>query len=191
LAAVKGGPQVARRLRSGFSEADKSAQRMARPTASQLLELGSDIEFFYTSDRDAFASVNVGDHWETFPIDGRDFAHVLLHRFYSFTSGAPSKQALEDAIRVFTCRALFEGTEQSVFLRIAECDGKTYLDLADPDWNAVEISAGGWKIVANPPVKFLRPRGMRPLPSPVAGGDVNQLRSFLNITDQEWPLTLV
>jgi hypothetical protein len=157
---------------------------------SLLLEFGSDIEFFHTSDRDAFASVNVGDHWETFPIGGRDFAHVLLHRFYRSTSGAPSKQALEDALRVFTCRALFEGTEQPVFLRIAECDGKSYLDLADPDWNAVEISAGGWKITANPPVKFLRPRGMRPLPRPIAGGDVNQLRSFLNVTDQEWPLIL-
>jgi Domain of unknown function (DUF3854) len=167
-------------------------QKMAKGQAlSVLLELGGDIEFFHTSDRDAFASVNVGDHWETFPIAGRDFTHVLLHRFYRLTSSAPSKQALEDAVRVFACRALFEGTERSVFLRIAESDRTTYLDLADPDWNAVEISASGWRVVANPPVKFLRPRGMRPLPCPVAGGDVNQLRSFLNVTDQEWPLVLV
>jgi hypothetical protein len=168
-----------------------NGQMMAKGQAlSLLLELGGDIEFFHTTDRDAFASVKVGQHWETFPIAGREFAHVLLHRFYRFTSSAPPKQAIEDAVRVFTSRALFEGTEQSVFLRIAEYDGKTYLDLADPDWNAVEISAGGWKVVENPPVKFLRPRGMRPLPSPVAGGDVNQLRSFLNVTDQEWPLIL-
>ena len=152
--------------------------------------MGSDIEFFHTSDRDAFASVNVGDHWETLPIAGRDFVNLLLHRFYSFTSGAPSKQALEGAVRVFTSRALFEGIERSVFLRIAESDGKTYLDLSDPNWKAVEISPTGWRILANPPVKFLRPRGMRPLPSPVAGGDVNQLRSFLNVTDQEWPLIM-
>jgi hypothetical protein len=31
---------------------------------------------------------------------------------------------------------------------------------------------------------------MRPLPIPLVGNDVNQLRSFLNIADQEWPLAL-
>jgi hypothetical protein len=155
-----------------------------------LLELGSDIEFFHTSDRDTFASVNVDGHVETFYLASEEFSYVLLHRYYRFTSSAPPKQALEDVIRIFKTRALFEGAEQSVFLRVAEYDGKTYLDLADPAWNAVEISSAGWRVVANPPVKFLRSRGMRPLPNPVVGGNVNQLRSFLNIADQDWPLVL-
>lgn len=166
-------------------------QIMARSRArSLLLELGSDIEFFHTSDRDAFASVNVDGHLETFSVASEEFSCVLLHRYYRFTSSVPPKQALEDVIRIFKTRALFDGAEQTVFLRIAEYNGKTYLDLADPVWNAVEISVAGWRVVANPPVKFVRSRGMRPLPKPVAGGHVNQLRPFLNIADEQWPLVL-
>jgi hypothetical protein len=166
-------------------------QMMAKRQAQTLLlELGSDIELFHTSDRDAFASVNVDGHVETFSLGSEEFSCVLLHRYYRFTSSVPPKQALEDVIRIFKTRALFDGAEQPVFLRIAEYDGKTYLDLADPVWNAVEISVAGWRVVANPPVKFVRSRGMRPLPKPVAGGHVNRLRPFLNIADEQWPLVL-
>ena len=112
-----------------------------RHAQALLMELGSDFEFFHTPDRDPFASVCVDRHLETVPVASREFAHVLRHLYYRRTSSAPPKQALEDAISVFASRALFAGTEQQVFLRVAERDGKTYLDLADPDWNAVEISA--------------------------------------------------
>jgi len=163
-------------------QAEMAGQMVAnRQALTLLLELGSDIEFFHTPDRDTFASVYVNRHSETFPVSSREFAHVLRHRYYQITSSAPRKQALEDAINVFSSRALFDGDEHPVFLRLAENNGKVYLDLGDEEWNAVEISAAGWRVVTNPPVKFVRSRGMRPLPIPVVGGDVNQLRSFLNI----------
>ena len=75
-------------------------------------------------------------------------------------------------------------------MRVAEHGGKIYLDLGASTWSAVEISAEGWTLAANPPVKFVRSRGMRPLPHPVLGGDINDLQTFLNIADQEWPLAL-
>ena len=159
-------------------------QIMARSRArSLLLELGSDIEFFHTSDRDAFASVNVDGHLETFSVASEEFSCVLLHRYYRFTSSVPPKQALEDVIRIFKTRA-----SSTALSRRSSCGSlnttEKYLDLADPVWNAVEISVAGWRVVANPPVKFVRSRGMRPLPKPVAGGHVNQLRPFLNIADE-------
>lgn len=162
-----------------------------RRAQALLLDLGSDFEFFHTSDRDPFASVLVDGHTETSPVASREFAYMLRHRYYLRTSSAPPKQALEDAINVFGSRALFDGTEQAVFLRVAGHDGKTYLDLGDSTWSAVEISSAGWSIVTNPPVKFWRSRGMRALPHPVAGADIHELRSFLNVADQEWPLVLV
>ena len=174
-------------LRQDEMAAQTTANRQAQ---ALLLELGSDIEFFHTPDRDAFASVYVNRHLETFHVSSREFVHVLRHRYYQIASSAPRKQALEDAISVFTSRALFDGDEHPVFLRLAENNGKVYLDLGGEEWNAVEISAAGWSVIANPPVKFVRSRGMRPLPNPVVGGDVNELRPFLNIADQEWPLVL-
>jgi hypothetical protein len=76
-------------------------------------------------------------------------------------------------------------------VRVAEHAGKVYLDLANDAWEAVEIDAEGWRPVADPPVKFRRPRGMRPLPEPVPGGDLARLRPFVNVgTEADWILPL-
>ena len=41
-------------------------------------------------------------------------------------------------------------------VRLAEYDGRTYLDLADKDWRAVQIGPEGWQVVTSPPVRFRR-----------------------------------
>ena len=56
-----------------------------------------------------------------------------------------------------------------------------YLDLADEKWRAVEIDATGWRVVDNPPVRFRRTPGMKPLPIPEEGGSIEALRPFLNV----------
>jgi hypothetical protein len=85
--------------------------------------------------------------------------------------------------------ALFEGAEHEVHLRLAsDEDGAVWLDLADEYWQAVRVSADGWEIVHDPPVRFRRARGMLPLPYPVRGGSVGELRPFVNVDDKDWPL---
>ena len=48
-------------------------------------------------------------------------------------------------------------------------------------WGAVEIDATGWRVIDNPPVRFRRAAGMKPLPIPVSGGSIETLRPFLNV----------
>src|SRR5207253_125311 len=80
-------------------------------------------------------------------------------------------------------RALYEGGLCPVHTRLAEWDGAIYLDLADPDWAAVEITADGWRVVDVPPVQFRRAAGMLPLPRPAPGGHIDALRPFVNVAD--------
>jgi hypothetical protein len=55
----------------------------------------------------------------------------------------------------------------------------------------VEIDADGWRVIDTPPVRFRRAAGMLPLPIPVAGGSVDELRPFLNVrTDNEFSLAV-
>jgi hypothetical protein len=77
--------------------------------------------------------------------------------------------------------ARFDGPECTVHIRVAELNGRFYLDLGDAAWRAVEIDAIGWRLVQNPPVRFRRPTGMQPLPVPVLGGSIQMLRPFLNV----------
>ena len=54
-------------------------------------------------------------------------------------------------------------------------------DLADNDWQAIEITRRGWSVVPFSPVRFVRPRGLRPLPAPESNGTLEDLEGFLNV----------
>ena len=54
----------------------------------------------------------------------------------------------------------------------------------------VEITPSGWQVIDESPVKFRRSKGMLPLPIPVAGGSVDELRRLLNVDDIMWPLVV-
>jgi hypothetical protein len=86
---------------------------------------------------------------------------------------------------VLEAQAQFDGPERQVCVRVAEHDGRIYLELADEFWRCVEIGLHGWCIADDPPVRFRRPPGMLPLPIPVRGGSVDQLAPLLNLRDHD------
>jgi hypothetical protein len=92
------------------------------------------------------------------------------------------------ARRYLEAKARFEGETHDVHTRVGGHDEAVYIDLGDDSWRAVKITAEGWEIVAEPPVKFRRP-ALKPLPAPVAGGTVAELRRFINVeTNADWIL---
>jgi hypothetical protein len=82
---------------------------------------------------------------------------------------------------VIEAKARFDAPDRAVHVRVGGLDGRLYLDLGDERWRAVEIDADGWRIIDNPPVRFRRAAGMQPLPTPLRGGSVAALRSYLNV----------
>jgi hypothetical protein len=98
---------------------------------------------------------------------------------------------VQDALGVLEGEALFDGLELGVYTRLAEHDGAIYLDLANDAWEVVEITATGWRVVSESPVKFRRTRGMLPLPYPTRGGTLEDLQAFVNVatdTEADWML---
>src|SRR5262249_46056133 len=87
-------------------------------------------------------------------------------------------------------KARFDGATFPLNVRVAGLGGRVYVDLADDAWCAVEIDAGGWRVVGAPPVRFRRAKGMLPLPAPEPGGSVADLRALVNVSDEDWPLLL-
>ena len=84
------------------------------------------------------------------------------------TRAAASSQATEEALRHAEARALYQGGEHEPFIRHGhDAAGKVlYLDMCDNDWRAIRIAAGGWEIVTDPAVKFIRSDHMQSLPIP-------------------------
>lgn len=157
--------------------------------AVTLAGLASDAELFHTPDGEAYATLLVGGHNETWPLRSRRFKTWLSQRAFENTGMVPNTQALQDALSALEGRALFGGQEYAVFTRLAEHNGKVYLDLGDEAWQSVEIDGDGWRLVSDLPVKFRRTKGMLPLPLPVRGGKVEELRRFVNAGSEEtWRL---
>jgi hypothetical protein len=95
------------------------------------------------------------------------------------------EQTLADAIAQLWAKADYEKKVEEVHVRVGHHDGKQYIDLGNETWDAIEIDAEGWRIVQNPPVRFVRPKGLQPLPYPVEGGSLNDLRGILTLGDGE------
>src|SRR5262249_6837663 len=149
--------------------------------ADKLVKLADGVELFHADIDEAFANIAVGDHVETWNVRTKGFRHWLSHAYYLKYQKAPSSQAMQDALNVMVGRAMHDGKQIAVHTRVAQHDGKLYLDLADTKWRAVEITPTGWSIIHKVPVKFIRSRGMLAIPEPVRGGHLDELRLYLNI----------
>lgn len=151
------------------------------------------VELFHCPEVEAYATVPVGDHRETWKISSRGFKDWISNQSLTHLERVPGSQSLQDAIGALSGRAKFQGPEHTVHIRVAESGGDVWIDLCDRDWRAVCVSPQGWRVVAagDVPVKFIRRKGMLPLPEPTRGGSIEDLRPLLNMPDEDtWTLAV-
>ncbi len=155
----------------------------SRPSQSDILLslIGDDVEFFHNAKLDAFVDIRIDGHRETWPVRSKACRRWLSRLFYEATARALSTEALTATLNTLESRAVIDGPERTVSIRVAAVAERIYIDLADEEWRAVEIDKDGWRVVAEPPVRFRRPSGMLPLPEPTRGGSIDDLRQFLNL----------
>jgi hypothetical protein len=171
--------EAARRSRGGTEDSSQ---------ATFAVGLVSDWDLWHTPSKDAYATILVGDHTEHWAVRSTMFKQFLAKRFYDETTTAMNSESLSSAINLICSKALFEGRELEVHLRVAELDGKVYLDLCNDLWQVIEVDETGWRIFDEAPIRFRRTRSMLPLPHPASGGKIDLLRNLLNVDDQAWVL---
>ena len=139
-------------------------------------------KLYSSDDKIAFADFrNADGHRVTSPVRGQEFTHWLLARYFDETQRGPSGEAMQAAVNTLCAKAMTCGTVREVFARVGHHDGKVYIDCGSPDWSAIEIDATGWRLIAEPPVRFLRSAGTAALPVPESGGSIADLGRFLNV----------
>ncbi|HVF00913.1 MAG TPA: hypothetical protein VNA27_06175 [Rubrobacteraceae bacterium] len=175
-----------RQAEEGWEEG--SAEK--RSQAEMLIEYAEDAEVFHTPDETAYATFRVDDHEETWPVESRRFELFLRQRFFEDYEKAPKAQALKDALATIVARAIFNGPEQQVFLRVAGHEGAIYVNLCNERWEAVEVTLAGWRVVTDPPVRFVRTKNSAPLPRPVGGGSMEDLRPFVRARGTDFELVV-
>ena len=172
-------------------EAQGVAEEESQATCLVGLARTAGAALFHTPDGEAYASILVEGHTETWLLKVKGFRRWLARLFYEEYGKAPGSQAIQDALGVLEGQAVFDGDEFPVYSRLAEHNGAIYLDLGNPAWQAVEITPNGWQVIATPPVKFRRAKGLLPLPEPARNGTLTALRPFVNLaSDDDWRLVV-
>lgn len=152
------------------------------------------VELWHDLNGDPFATLPVDDHREHWPVGKKCLAYRrwISHAFYKTTGEVLKDGAFGELTSLVEATAVFEGRQHPTFRRVGEADGRIYVDLGDDRWRAVEVSADGYRVVDDPPVKFCRARAMLPLPEPVPLRDGESLKSLLlpllNLRVEDWPL---
>jgi len=180
-----------------MTKPEKEKQPKQSEVLLDLIRPENGFDFFQDEHETAFCRYPSREGiYENRRICERKFKSYLSRLYRQHTGKSIGEPSLKEALIELEGRALHEKSsrKERVYIRCAEKDGKIYLDLCNPDWQAVEISAEGWKILNSSviPVRFERPSHAASLPDPKAAsaGNIDKLWEIVNIPEQDRLLVL-
>jgi hypothetical protein len=166
--------------KSSGNEKDKPSQ------ADILVRIATgEAYLFHDEARDGYASLPINGHRETWPLRSKFFKQWLVRRYYEQTDKSPNNEAIRQALNVIEAKAVFDGPEIKLSLRVAEHEGALWYDLANKAWQAVKITPDGWEVINNPPILFRRFKNTTAQVLPQKGGSFDLLRKYINLKDEE------
>lgn len=171
-------------LRAKFEPNRKSGKKkqgdsQEETQAEALIRLAEVVEFFHTPTEEGWATVPIGQYKRNLKINSRQFKSWLTKAYFDETKKPPSSEALNQAIALIESKALFEGKEHKLYLRVAEYKGTFYYDLADKEGQVIEITPNGYQISQTPPPVFRRSANMVGQVVPARHGNILLLKKHL------------
>ena len=109
--------------------------------------MAEEWETWHTPGKDAYVTFPVDEHEEAWPARSQTFKRYLAKRFYEEHQKAIGSDALSAAVNLIEAKALFDGEEYDIHVRVAEHNGNVYIDLCDDDWRVVEVTPNGWQVI--------------------------------------------
>lgn len=170
----------------GLQVSDLFTSTPGSRASSRLIHLAMEAGafVFHTPDGVPHAAITNEGHRETWPIRSGGFEDWLRQLHYEATEEALAEQVLTEAIATLAAKAKFAGEEREVHRRVAGLGDRIVVDLGDDHWRAIEITVDGWEIIQDPDIHFVRDPSLRPLPEPVRGGSIEELRPFTNVANE-------
>ena len=161
-----------------------------------LLRICDNASVWQSPDREAFASIPVGDHMEHYAVASRAFGLWMRNELANrYTQRGRPASATDNIVRevrtAVEARALYEGKSHCVALRVLEHDDAIYIDRGTADWSAIEISKRGRAVVPRTPAPILRGKRTAPFPGLPSRGSLRPLRRLLRHLDRDAFILLV
>jgi hypothetical protein len=139
-----------------------------------------------------FATVKVvsddgSKHVEHLHIESKAFADWVGREFWKAYGIPPPEKEHRAAIKMARGRAAFGGARHHSWIRVAQHEGRIYIDLADDAWQVVEVDSDGWRICPEPPVRFRRAGDEASLPLPVSADPDDTVAKLTRLINLKHP----
>jgi energy-coupling factor transporter ATP-binding protein EcfA2 len=150
-------------------------------------EIGPMFELFVSTEGTPYAAKRS----HNLPIASDEFKGLLRTAFYKSQGYVSKTASVNTAVDNLADEARNNGRVERIYLRVAELDDATYVDLNNGG-DIVKITAQGWTIIdgADCPARFRRPKNLAKMPRPIGGGDLAAFRELLNVDDVAYMLAL-
>lgn len=149
----------------------------------------SPIVLFHNEKKEAYVALS-GDGREILKITSKLFKSWLYKCAWEKQGALPSGDVINNVIQSLIGKALFDGEEHPLHVRIALHNNAIWYDLGDG--SVVRIVKEGWAVIEKPPILFSRFAHQKVQVQPKRGGNLNALCEFINLaSDEEKLLFLV
>lgn len=171
----------------GFDQVDEEGDKVT----DHVLRLAEKTGLTLFHDRDiAFATVLKNGGKLTYPVTSHAFSLWLRYQAYTQLRTTIGSTIINDVCRTLEAKALFEGEQHDVAIRVAGKDQAVEIDLGYDDGRIVRITPIGWQETLDSQLRFYRASGFDPLPAPARGGNLQTLRRLLGLDGESFILFL-
>ncbi|MED0665931.1 hypothetical protein P4T04_06320 [Bacillus badius] len=149
-------------------------------------------EEFFKTDLGIVATITINGIQRNVLLEEPLFKQWMINEYYQHFHDSPRSSAVKEA------HATLQSIEEinnviwkEIFIRVAHDDeGKVYVDSGNEAFDVIEVSKTGWQIVKGAPVKFIRSKTMRSLPSPQPRGELDELKQIFQFKEDQFILWL-
>lgn len=141
---------------------------------------------FHDTENSLYAAVNVNNHREIWSLESKDFSIWLSGLYYKEKYKPARKESVSQAISVLSAEAMYD-YDKAIPLsnRVAKSYNAFWYSLSNSQWQAVKITADGWKVEDKPPILFMRYRHQKQQCIPKSNGNIKKIFDYLNIKENQ------
>lgn len=122
----------------------------------------------------------------TYPLSSTAARLRLKQIYYQHRQQPIPTNAFSEALDTLHAKALFDGPQKQVFLRVARHQDSVVVNLADDSGQVVIINREGYRVTTDSPVMFVKSAIMGALPAPEKGGELRMLQTLLGLSNQNF-----
>jgi len=163
---------------------DDDEEQKPPPAVDLLVSMGLELKLMRTEHDEYFAAIPLSGQVEAVELSDRRFANHLLRQYRNRYQTVAPPHALSNSVRML--EALCEAEPiTNLHSRVLRVDKTIHVNLGEG--KQAILTPQGWRVVndGDTDVLFRKPAGQGPLPVPVTGGSLNDLRPFINHAGDE------